>query len=302
MASRQQYSKSSHPAGPRDKSKYNNHTDKKRNQSQNSGYRQQQNDSAPQISQQELCDFLTEKLRANKFVEVTTNEISNDRGSLYEIDVKNHGLFRIGNGTFYSMKLHTVSHKSRIIFIRIIFNDDDTRNADMKVNVDAIIAIFRELAPDTIDSVSIEDVDDSKGGKHLAVLASTVKGASLNFTYERALQFVHVVDEKYGTPSETIDSATASATDLTTDQIDAEEALLEKKLKALQELKRTKQTANTSNVTHSSSYASAAATASINSIPEEVTEEHPTSRPSSPTKITIKVGDKTINVNRKKKD
>ena len=293
---------------PWNKDKYNNRKGGNRTNgysgTQQSGNIQQQ----PQISQRELCDFLTEKLRANNFVEVDTKEITNDRGVLYEIDVKNPGLFRIGNSTFYSMKLHTVSHKSRVIFIRIIFNDDDVRNADMKRNADSIIQIFRELAPDTIDSISITDVEDSKGSKHLAVLASTIKGASLNYTYERTLQFVHVIDEKYGIPSDSADGA--SATNLTTDQIDAEEALLEKKLKALQELKRTKQSNNSSSTTPSyasatassttiaSSTTAATTTATTTADNDEITtEEQPTSRPNSPSKITIKIGDKIIKVN-----
>ena len=264
---------SSHPEGHyRDKTKYNNRNGRfaKRNDA-GAGADASAGAAAasrnPQqntfISQEELMEHLTAKLRGNKFVIVKTKQIQNDRGTLYEIDVINPGLFNIGNGTFFTLKLHTVSHKSRVIFIRIIFNDDEARNADMRINADAIIQILREIAPDTIerDSISIADVDDSKGNHHLAVLASTVKGASLNYTYERIMEFVHVVDEKYGSSgssaSSNQDGASASgddgagagagagaSADMSEDQIDAESALLEKKLKALQELKLAKTNAS----------------------------------------------------------
>jgi len=274
----QRKSNSSHPAGHfRDKTKYNN---------TNGRYAKRDSPQEPReayISQEELTEHLTAKLRGNKFVEVKTKEIKNDRGTLYEIDVINSGLYRIGNGTFFTMKLHTVSHKSRVIFIRIIFNDDEARNADMRINADAILQIFREIAPDTIESVSITDVDDSKGNKHLAVLANTVKGASLNFTYERAMEFVHVVDEKYGSSaSDSVEDGGASAEDLTADQIDAEAALLEKKLKALQELKEAKSTQPRQE--SGSEAAGSDATGS---------EKGQTQHRARPSKISITVGGKT---------
>lgn len=247
----QRFSKSSHQSTGqfRDKTKYNNSTGRyatNRNGQAGQSEQESREQQAPRdtyISQEELLEHLTSKLRENKFVEIKTKEIKNDRGTLYEIDVINPGLYRIGNGTFFSMKLHTVSHKSRIIFITIIFNDDETRNADMRINVDAIMQIFREIAPDTIETVSIADVKDSKGKEHLAVRASTFKQASLNYTYKCAMEFVHVVDEKYGSSdSAPVEDGAAAATseDMSADQIDAESALLEKKLKALLELKQAK--------------------------------------------------------------
>ena len=305
----QRPSKSSHPAGHfRDKTKYNNRNGRfavgrgdgqqgQQGQQQEQGGRMERQEAPAPISQEQLTEHLTAKLRGNKFVEVKTKEIKNDRGTLYEIDVINPGLYRIGNGTFFTMKLHTVSHKSRIIFIRIIFNDDEARNADMRINADAIIQIFREIAPDTIESVSITDVDDSKGNKHLAVLASTVKGASLNFTYERAMEFVHVVDEKYGsstdgtaTSTTTTGGATGAtasgddSTDLNDDQIDAETALLEKKLQALKELKQAKAAGQSSGDGES--------TASTTSTEATQTQaQKPTRKP--PSRVSITFGGKT---------
>jgi hypothetical protein len=312
----------------KNKDKYNNRTNRNNHNNHNNHnknsqqYARQQGDTTqshgPVPTQSEMRDYLIEKLQQNKFVEVNTKEITNERGVLYEIDVKNHGLYRIGNSTFYSMKLHTVSHKSRVIFIRIIFNDNEGRNADMRVNADAIIQIFRELAPDTIDTISINDVDDSKGTKHLAVIASTVKGASLNYTYERALQFVHVIDEKYGSPSDSANTNNANlvSPDLTTNQIDAEEALLKEKLNALQKLKQSRKsntnsqsvangiTANSPNA-NGPTYASATATSTnsaetSNEPIEEISgPDTPRSRPTSPSKISITIEGKTKVIKRK---
>ena len=294
-------SKSSHPVGQfRDKSKYNNRKGRSANQDDEQEQQAPRNDY---ISQEKLTEHLTTKLCANKFVNVKTTAKQNARGTLYEIDVINPGLSRIGNGTFFTMKLHTVSHKSRVIFIRIIFNDDESRNADMRINADAIIQIFREIAPDTVESISITDVDDSKGNKHLAVIASTVKGASLNFTYERAMEFVHVVDEKYGSSASSDsasgidgdgdgdcndDGAVASAEDMTTDQIDAEAALLEKKLNALKELKLAKSTQPRPENAEASTDAANATNAT-----QGQTKPH-----TRPTRITV--GDKTVFVKRGK--
>ena len=300
----QRHPKSSHPAGHfRDKTKYNNRSGRFANRDGVSHQSQEQ--QAPRdtyISQAELTEHLTAKLRGNKFVEVKTEEIKNDRGTLFKIGVINPGLYRIGNGTFFTMKLHTVSHKSRVIYIRIIFNDDEARNADMRINADAITQIFREIAPDTIESISITDVEDSKGNKHLTVLANTCKGASLNYTYERAMEFVHTVDEKYGSASGEdgngningagaagagAGGATATAEDMSADQIDAESALLEKKLKALQELKLAK-SGQPSQSSQESSTSDGAAAASTDTNKDQIPR-----RP-RPSEITITVGSKKM--------
>jgi len=302
----QRHPKSSHPVGHfRDKTKYNNRSGRFANRDGDSHQSQEQ--QAPRdtyISQAELTEHLTAKLCGNKFVEVKTKEIKNDLGTLCEIDVFNRGLYRIGNGTFFTMKLHTVSHKSRVIFIRIIFNDDEVRNADMRINADAITQIFREIAPDTIESISITDVDDSKGNKHLAVLAKTCRGASLNYTYERAMEFVHTVDEKYGSASGEdgngningaagagAGGATATAEDMSADQIDAESALLEKKLKALQELKLAKSgqpSQSNKESSNESSTSDGAAAASTDTNKDQIPR-----RP-RPSEITITVGSKKM--------
>lgn len=274
----QRRSKSSHPAGsePRDKSKYNKNG---RNGDSNDGSyqnRNQDNGEKAVVSQEELTEFLTAKLKDNRFVIVTVKKTFNEHGTLFEIDVRNGGLFRVGNGAFFSMKLHTVSHKSRVIFITIVFNRDTINEERIRINSDSIIQIFRELAPNTIDKISIQHLGENKP---LAVVASTIKGASLNYTYERALEFIHLVDEKYcdgaAAASASGDDTTAPE-DLSADQIDVEEAILEKKLKALKELKASKN-------------------ADSGAAPgeDEDTTATPAPRPKKPTKVSVTIGNKT---------
>lgn len=309
MASRlQQYqrpSKSSHPVGHfRDKSKYNNTNTRggantntySHGENGNGNGNGNTNGENAVVSQKELTEFLVAKLRDNRFVEVTTNEIKNDRGTLYEIDVKNGGLFRIGNGTVFSLKLHTVSHKSRVIFITIVFNREVVNEERIRINSDSIIQIFRELAPNTIDKISIQNLGENKP---LAVVACTIKGASLNYTYERSLEFIHVVDEKYGSDASQNASAAGAAgagagaagadanpEDMTTDQIDLETAMLEKKLKALKAIKASKETASTASPVPMMPGEDETTTGS---------GSRPSSRAGSPTKFRIMIGNKKMN-------
>ena len=76
----------------------------------------------------------------------------------YNIKVKNSNLQFYGD-IFYSGTWQTVSHTGRIINISLIFNDNEERNNDMLINADAIIAIFRNIAPTTINEVHINTCD-----------------------------------------------------------------------------------------------------------------------------------------------
>jgi hypothetical protein len=309
MAARQQFQRSSnsshsshfsHPSSQfRDKSKYNNTRGGSNTRSEGKPNRGENGENAV-VSQEELTQFLVSKLRDNRFVEVTTNEIKNDRGTLFEIDVKNGGLFRIGNGTFFSLKLHTVSHKSRVIFVTIVFNREVVNEERIRINSDSIIQIFRELAPNTIDKISIQHLGENKP---LAVVVSTIKGASLNYTYERALEFIHVVDEKYGSDAGASQNADASAgavvgdstnpEEMTPDQIDLEAAMLEKKIKALKAIKASKSSANAG--ASPSAMPGEDETTTSTPAPAAKAASAPSSRSSSPTKFRIMVGDKKMN-------
>lgn len=247
---------------------------------------QQQQDRKP-VSQEELCDFLVEKLRNFKNVTIDTRKIENKQGVCYGIDVKNYSLGNLGKGVFHSMTMRTVSHTARIINIKLVFNDNEKRNADMKLNADAIIQIYREIANitkdngelnKTIESIRFEEFEDARHNKHLSIIAESTKGASLIYTYLRTIDFVRAINDKYGS-----DDADAEDTELneveitdgmTPEEIDAQSKLLEKKLKALEELRAAQQRAASSLSTDS--------------------DGKPTSRPTTPGKFNIMVGNKVM--------
>ena len=174
------------------------------------------------ISQQDLCKYLIEKLSNINNIIIKTNPFTNSNGICYGINVKAHSLSHIGNSVFYSLSLKTVSHKSRIIYIKLVFNDDDIRNTVMKVNADTINQIFREIANTTkengeenktLESVCIKEFTDNKQNKHLSVIGESTKGASLYYTYLRTMEFVHIINEKYGNSNTDADT-NADANDI----------------------------------------------------------------------------------------
>ena len=245
-----------------------------------------QSDRKP-VSQEELCDFLVEKLRNFKNVTIDTRKIENKQGVCYGIDVKNYSLGNLGKGVFHSMTMRTVSHTARIINIKLVFNDNEKRNADMKLNADAIIQIYREIANitkdngelnKTIESIRFEEFEDARHNKHLSIIAESTKGASLIYTYLRTIDFVRAINDKYGS-----DDADAEDTELdeveitdgmTPEEIDVQSKLLEKKLKALEELRAAQQRAASSLSTDS--------------------DGKPASRPTTPGKFNIMVGNKVM--------
>jgi len=249
---------------------------------------QQQQDRKP-VSQQELCDFLIEKLRNFKNVTINTREITNKQGVCYGIDVKNYSLGNLGKGVFHSLSMRTVSHTARIINIKLVFSDNDKRNIDMKLNADAIIQIYREIANvtkengelnKTIENIRIEEFEDERHNKHLSIVAESTKGASLIYTYLKTIDFVRAINDKYGgeevdTEDVELDEVEITA-EMTAEQIDTQSKLLEKKLKALEELRNAQQRAASS--------ASASAEA----------EEKPTSRSTTPKNFNIMVGNKLV--------
>lgn len=204
------------------------------------------------ISQDDLCEFLITKLRNFKNVSVQTRKIENTHGIYYGIDVKNYTLGKLGNGVFHSLSLRTVSHTSRIINIKLVFNDNEQRNADMKLNADAIIQIYREIANRTkdngepnniLENIRMDEFEDERQFKHLAIIAESTKGASLIYTYLRTIEFVRIINEKYGTSEIDDDEDIEISEELTTDEIDNKLLILEKKIKALHELRAAKSSA-----------------------------------------------------------
>ncbi len=254
--------------------------------------RQKQNRYQPQsdrkpVSQQELCDFLIEKLRNFKNVTINTREITNKQGICYGIDVKNYSLGNLGKGVFHSLSMLTMSHIARFIYIKLVFKDNKKRNIDMKLNADAIIQIYREIANvtkengelnKTIENIRIEEFEDERHNKHLSIVAESTKGASLIYTYLKTIDFVRAINDKYGgdeVDAEDVELDEVEITaEMTAEQIDAQAKLLEKKLKALEELRNAQQRAASS--------ASAEA------------EEKPTSRSTTPKNFNIMVGNKVM--------
>jgi len=144
-------------------------------------------------SQFEMMEFLISKVKLFKDVIIKTKEISNTNGSCYSIKVYVNNLETIGNGVFYNAKMSTISHGGRIINIKCVFSDNDILKADMKRNADSLIQCFRDIAPGTIIAVKLETFNE-----HLSIVASTVRGASLIFVYKRMMDFIRIINEKYG--------------------------------------------------------------------------------------------------------
>ena len=144
-------------------------------------------------SQFEMMEFLISKVKLFKDVIIKTKEISNTNGSCYSIKVYVNNLETIGNGVFYNAKMSTISHGGRIINIKCVFSDNDILKADMKRNADSLIQCFRDIAPGTIIAVKLETFNE-----RLSIVASTVRGASLIFVYKRMMDFIRIINEKYG--------------------------------------------------------------------------------------------------------
>jgi hypothetical protein len=218
-----------------------NHGDNNQNQNQN------QNHKYP--NQEEMCEHLISKIRNFKNVIVITNKIENQQGVLYRINIKNRSLSNYLEGVFHSLLMQTVSHGSRIIYIKLVFNDNEERNADMNINRDAIYQIFREITNTTkdngdenrmLESVRIEEFTDKSNHTHLAVIAETVKGASLIYSYLKTMEFVRAINEKYAGTSELDDNTDNGFENMTSDEIQTKKQILEKELQVLQELENAK--------------------------------------------------------------
>ena len=162
----------------------------------------------PQHTPEEMLEFVTSKIKNMPFVEIDHKLVEKNGNKWYSIKAINNNLGRIGNGIFYSMTLNTISSDSRIVNIRILFNDSNKEhNAEMQANADALIAIFREVAQPregthftnpTIDNIEIKEFEDPRKNKHLAVFANTIRGASLVYTYNLCVNFVREVNSRYG--------------------------------------------------------------------------------------------------------
>ena len=146
------------------------------------------------LTQEEMMEILISKIKLFDNIEIKTKEIKD----FYAINVR-IDLSKISNRVFHSAKLNTVSHNNRIVNMKLVFSDNEHLHQDMKINIDVLIQCFREIAPDTITNIHIDTFKDQLENKHLSLIISTIKGSSLIYVYKRMMDFVTVINEKYGT-------------------------------------------------------------------------------------------------------
>ena len=149
------------------------------------------------LSQEEMTDVLISKIKNYDNIDIKTKEINKEKGLFYAINVR-ADLSKIGNGVFHSAKINTVSHINRVVNMKLVFSDNESLHHDMKINVDSLFQCFREIAPDTITNIHIETFKDQIENEHLCIILSTIKGSSLTYVYKRMMEFVIVINEKYG--------------------------------------------------------------------------------------------------------
>ena len=163
-----------------------------------------------QPTQLEMREILIAKIKKYNNVDIKSKEVTNNVGQFYAITA-HVKLADVGNCVFHSATLKTVSYNKRIVNIKCVFTDNENLKQDMKINRDSVFQCFRDIAPDTITSISLEDFKDQSEKSHLRIIASTIKGASLIFVYKRLMEFVKIINEKYGnlvnTPLPYIDDA-----------------------------------------------------------------------------------------------
>ena len=149
------------------------------------------------LSQEEMKDILISKISSFNNVKINTKEINKEQNLFYAINLKTN-LHNIDNGVFHTAKLNTVSHINRIVYIKLVFTDNEILHNDMKINIDSIIQCFREIMPDTIITINLETFKDQLENEHLSLIVSTIKGSSLTYVYKKMMEFVSIINKKYG--------------------------------------------------------------------------------------------------------
>ena len=149
------------------------------------------------LSQEEMKDILISKISSFNNVKINTKEINKEQNLFYAINLKTN-LHNIDNGVFHTAKLNTVSHVNRVVYIKLVFTDNEILHNDMKINIDSIIQCFREIMPDTIITIKLETFKDQLENEHLSLIVSTIKGSSLTYVYKKMMEFVSIINKKYG--------------------------------------------------------------------------------------------------------
>ena len=150
-----------------------------------------------QPTQNEMKDILISKIKHYKNVDIKIKEVTNAVGIFYAITTYIK-LDEISNGVFHSATLKTVSYNKRTVNIKCVFSDNDNLIRDMEINRDSVFQCFRDIAPDTITTISLEKFNDQSDKTHVRIIASTIKGSSLIYIYKRLMDFVTIINEKYG--------------------------------------------------------------------------------------------------------
>jgi hypothetical protein len=161
-----------------------------------------QNDKKTEIinyqpTQMEMKDILISKIKHYKNVDIKLKEVTNAVGVFYAITTYIK-LDEISNGIFHSATLKTVSYNKRTVNIKCVFSDNENLIHDMEINRDSVFQCFRDIAPDTITDISLEKFNDQSDKPHVRIIASTIKGSSLIYVYKRLMDFVNIINEKYG--------------------------------------------------------------------------------------------------------
>ena len=161
-----------------------------------------QNDKKTEIinyqpTQMEMKDILISKIKHYKNVDIKLKEVTNAVGIFYAITTYIK-LDEISNGIFHSATLKTVSYNKRTVNIKCVFSDNENLIHDMEINRDSVFQCFRDIAPDTITNISLEKFNDQSDKPHVRIIASTIKGSSLIYVYKRLMDFVNIINEKYG--------------------------------------------------------------------------------------------------------
>jgi hypothetical protein len=198
----------------------------------------------PQHTAEEMLEFVTGKIKNMPFVEVDHKLMEKNGNKWYSIKAVNNNLNRIGNGIFHAMTLSTISSDTRVVNIRILFNDSNKElNTEMQANADALIAIFREVSQpregsmftnSTIDNIEIKEFEDPRKNKHLAVFANTIRGASLVYTYNLCVNFVREVSSRYGCDATTPSRQGRGKAAMNSDAIEKKKQLLQQQLAELE--------------------------------------------------------------------
>jgi len=150
-----------------------------------------------QPTQKEMKDILISKIRHYKNIDIKIKEVTNAVGIFYGITAYIK-LDEISNGIFHSATLKTVSYNKRTVNIKCVFSDNENLIHDMEINRDSVFQCFRDIAPDTITNISLEKFKDQSDKSHVRIIASTIKGSSLIYVYKRLMDFVNIINEKYG--------------------------------------------------------------------------------------------------------